>query len=617
MVEPAMSDLEVLLGADEAMLRQSQVLSPGNELQSSTGQRLTTIPCCLCGVQIYPNAANQCGACLAQQFDLKAFLNRGPGGGELSVHQCRECRRFERQPGKYEACRMESSELMSLCLKCIPALQRNYSVAASEQGAGIDNIKVADAAWVWTEPHSMRLRLKLTVRAGVVNGGVQVQQTIMVTFMVRFQQCPECKREYTSRTWQAVVQLRQKRPDGSPRKGIFLVETAIRSNKELRQHILNFETARHGFDFYFLHLHQAQNFSQFLSKVVPIRVKTTSKLVSTDNHSNTANIKYTITCDMVPFGRDDLIVVTRSGGPGGGVDNGMGKLNGTLSLVLKCKSLVHLVSAAPSRTSMYENMTELNPDKYWKAGEERCFRILLSPQRLVRFVVLDVELCSTDSKAQHQGNENLIYQGPQSGIEQYTLADFEVVRESDFGNNDAVFHCVSHLGHLVQVGDTVLGYDLQASIDAVDILENMSQYFHSNFTLPDVVLVRKVPGDAVADELNNDAEIKSKAKSSASKKRERRKKKEEKKMQDLEKAAYRMGLAADGPDPYSSDRDEEPDFAEGERFTLEKELATDDDLRDDLRMVEAGILEEIQKSGFSTRSKNEATGSSKGSAEET
>ena len=29
------------------------------------------IPCCLCGTLIIPNAANQCGSCLAQQFDLK------------------------------------------------------------------------------------------------------------------------------------------------------------------------------------------------------------------------------------------------------------------------------------------------------------------------------------------------------------------------------------------------------------------------------------------------------------------------------------------------------------------------------------------------------------------
>jgi NMD protein affecting ribosome stability and mRNA decay len=38
------------------------------------GQPKTTIqiPCCLCGTLITPNPANQCGTCLAQQFDLKA-----------------------------------------------------------------------------------------------------------------------------------------------------------------------------------------------------------------------------------------------------------------------------------------------------------------------------------------------------------------------------------------------------------------------------------------------------------------------------------------------------------------------------------------------------------------
>ena len=38
-----------------------------------TGQPKTAIqiPCCLCGTQIIPNNANQCGSCLAQQFDLK------------------------------------------------------------------------------------------------------------------------------------------------------------------------------------------------------------------------------------------------------------------------------------------------------------------------------------------------------------------------------------------------------------------------------------------------------------------------------------------------------------------------------------------------------------------
>jgi len=40
------------------------------------GQPTTAIqiPCCLCGTMIIPNSANQCGACLAQQFDLTVCI---------------------------------------------------------------------------------------------------------------------------------------------------------------------------------------------------------------------------------------------------------------------------------------------------------------------------------------------------------------------------------------------------------------------------------------------------------------------------------------------------------------------------------------------------------------
>jgi len=569
-----MSALEILLNSEGAS---STLVS---ETFDSSKPRINNIPCCLCGTLIYPNAANQCGACLAQQFDLKALLNRGPGGGELTIHQCRECRMFERMPGKYEPCELESPELLSICCKHIPALVENG-------GAGISKIQIVDVAWVWSEPHSMRLRLKLTVRASVVDGSVQIQQTLMVKFVVKFQQCPDCKREYTSRTWQAVVQLRQKRSDGSPRKGIFLTEMAIRNNKDLRKLILNFETKRHGFDFYFLHLAQAQTFSQFLAKVAPMRIKTSTKLVSTDNHSNTANVKYTISCDIVPFGRDDLIVATRSG-----TDNGMGKLSGKLCLVTKCKTLVHLVNASPARTSMADATAELNPDKYWRAGEDRCFRILLSPIRMVRFVVLDVELCGNDQNAAFSSSP-ILYTGPQSGVEKYALADVQVVRESDFGVNDETFNCVTHLGHMLQSGDIVLGYDLQATVSLSDVMEDLGRYFHSSFVMPDVVLVRKIQGTAVMEEVAKDDKLsKPRAKSSASKKREKRKKKEEKKMLDLEKAASRMGFLG-GDAIIEEDENDGFDLSSRERDAFEEQLLNDPELQMELRLAEQEINEQL------------------------
>ena len=66
-----------------------------------------------------------------------------------------------------------------------------------------------DAAWIWTEPHSRRLKLKLTVQKEVGNGAV-FQQAMVVTFVVRNQQCEECAATFTNNTWSAVVQVRQR-----------------------------------------------------------------------------------------------------------------------------------------------------------------------------------------------------------------------------------------------------------------------------------------------------------------------------------------------------------------------------------------------------------------------
>jgi len=40
---------------------------------------------------------------------------------------------------------------------------------------------------------------------------------------------------------------------------------------------------------------------------------------------------------------------------------------------------------------------------------------------------------------------------------QYVLADVEVARVSDFGKNDTTFHGRTHLGHVLQAGDSAFG----------------------------------------------------------------------------------------------------------------------------------------------------------------
>lgn len=250
---------------------------PGDATKTTmTAATATKIPCCLCGTLIFPNGANQCAACLSQQFDLKELLQRH--GQTLTVHQCRQCRRYARTDQLYEHCEPESPQLLSICLKHIPAFVNTKKGASSK-------LHIVDAIWVWTEPHSMRLKVRVTLRAEMES--VQIQQRVLVEFNVSFKQCSECNREYTNRTWHALVQLRQKRELGAPRKGLMALEMALGRNKEIRRHVLKIDSCRNGLDFYFLTLAHAQAFSQFLSRLAPMRTKTSQKLVSSDSRNNT------------------------------------------------------------------------------------------------------------------------------------------------------------------------------------------------------------------------------------------------------------------------------------------------------------------------------------------
>lgn len=117
--------------------------------------------------------------------------------------------------------------------------------------------------------------------------------------------------------------------------------------------------AKKDLTFTFLGLSEAHQFSNYLAQVAPLKIKTTKKLVSTDVKSNTANMKYTVACDMVPLCRDDLVLVHKSA---------KGKLAGRLALVTKMSSVVHLADASPrrDRTSMAEFVGEVAPETSWQ-----------------------------------------------------------------------------------------------------------------------------------------------------------------------------------------------------------------------------------------------------------
>lgn len=350
-----------------------------------------------------------------------------------------------------------------------------------------------------------------------------------------------------------VVQLRQKTDES--KRGLANLEMALREAPAIRKHVLNIDAARNGFDFYFISLQHAQAFCHFLAKLQPMRTKTSQKLVSTDVHNSKAHLKHTITCDVVPFLRDDLVLVFKSakGTP----------LAGRLALVERVSSLLRLLDASPKRSLADSStddalITELSAETYYRSEKE--FRVLLRSPRLTKFVVLDVELLGNqhydDNQNRDDHNNNNddnppLYQGPASGVAKYALADVVVARASDFGVNDRVTSVVTHLGHLLQAGDTVLGYDLETAVGGDWELDD---HLPASYNIPEVVLVKKIKDTAAAtaaaettQSLQEDDTAAATGKR-VSKKKQRRRKKEGKKMRELEESAVRMGFFANDED---------------------------------------------------------------------
>ena len=81
--------------------------------------------------------------------------------------------RYFQPPGQWMKCALESRELLGLCLKRLK---------------GLNKVRLVDAGFIWTEPHSKRIKVKLTVQAEVLGGAV-LQQVFTVEYTLLNQTC--------------------------------------------------------------------------------------------------------------------------------------------------------------------------------------------------------------------------------------------------------------------------------------------------------------------------------------------------------------------------------------------------------------------------------------------
>ncbi|KAI9251565.1 NMD3 family-domain-containing protein [Sporodiniella umbellata] len=383
------------------------------------------ILCPGCGAPTPPNAANMCVNCIRNEVDITEGIPKN-----ATIHFCRNCERYLQPPGIWVAAQLESRELLTLCLKKLK---------------GLNKVRLVDAGFIWTEPHSKRIKVKLTIQKEVFANTI-LQQIFEVEFVVSGQQCEECTRLAAQNTWKAVVQLRQKVEH--KRTFLFLEQLILKHNAH--KDTTNIKEAKDGIDFYYAHRNQAIKMVEFLNAIVPMKYKTSEQLISKDIHTSTTNYKFTYSTEIVPVCRDDLVCIPKK------LAINFGNIN-RLLICTRISNSIHLLDVNTLATA------DVSTTQYYR----QAFYPLASAKSMIEFYVLDVEPL-----------------GPVDG--KRVLCDVHVARTTDFGRNDEQFITRSHLGALLNPGDTVMGYDLTRSN------YNNAEFDQLNQSdLPDIVLVRK------------------------------------------------------------------------------------------------------------------------------
>lgn len=400
----------------------------------------TQILCCDCGVLIEPNPANMCVACLRNHVDITEGIPK-----QAVLYFCRNCERYLQPPGEWIQCSLESRELLALCLKRLK---------------GLKEVKLIDAGFIWTEPHSRRIKVKLTVH-GEVLGGTVLQQVFIVEFTINNQMCDDCHRTEAKDYWRCLVQVRQKAEN---KKTFYYLEQLILKHKA-HENTLGIKPIHGGLDFFYANENHARKMVDFLQTMLPVKSTNSKRLISHDIHSNSFNYKYTFSVEIVPISKDSLVCLNKK------LTQQLGSI-APICLVQRVANTVHLIDPLTAQ------IAELTSTVYYRSP----FEAICNPKQLVEYVIMDIEVIYDKDRKIFPG------QGPISN--KHVLCDVWVVKASELGINDNTIHTKTHLGHLLKPGDSALGYNLEDSNINDENFEKLNQD-----KIPDVVLVKKCYGD--------------------------------------------------------------------------------------------------------------------------
>ena len=354
---------------------------------------------------------------------------------EATLHICRDCERWLQPPAHWITAAPESRELLALCLRKL---------------RGLSKVRIIDASFIWTEPHSRRIKVKITIQQEAFHGTI-LQQTFEVEYVVAYHQCPDCAKSFTANTWRAVVQVRQK----VPHKRTFLYLEQLILKHSAHKDTINIKEVKDGLDFFYAQRNHAEKFVDFLTSVAPVKSKKSQELISMDIHTSTKSYKFSFSCELVPICKDDLVALPIK----------LAKQVGNILPLTICHRVgtaINLLDPTTLQTA------EVPTSIYWRSP----FVSLADVQELVEFVVLDIEPL-----------------GPEKG--RFILAEATVARASDLGVNDTSYYTRTHLGGVLHPGDSVMGYHLTGTNFNNKHFEAIEESNAYASQIPDVMLVKK------------------------------------------------------------------------------------------------------------------------------
>lgn len=407
------------------------------------------------------SGAALCDDCIMAQIDITEDIPKSAAENILTI--CKNCFKVNSPPGRqWQIAPPESRERLALCLKKVKGLTSHL-------------VRLVDAQFLWTEPHSKRVKVKVTVRGESPQfPNITVQQDCVVEFTEGSGQCADCAKSFTANKWTAQVQVRQKVPH---KKTFFMLEQLILKSR-MDDECISIEEAREGLNFLFASKHAAVRFSEFVSSVVPCRIKHSEEMVSTDTHTGHSSFKFTFSIDIAPICREDLIVLSKKQA------TQIGLYKSRVVLCYKIGSTIHLIDPFSLR------IADVSQQQFFRDTFKPVATAAAGGRALTKFVVLDIEIILDPSV---DDTESFSHLSPKHKLAEVTLA-----RESDLGVNDQQYVIRTHIGAILQPGDTALGYYMANSNINHDEWESLPEEHQ-----PDVILVKKYYGEKKKSKKNN------------------------------------------------------------------------------------------------------------------